>query len=181
MTPPAVPRFFTAYESAGVGRVVVRQAHRNAGAGEDFGDDLRRALRDEARVVADNQAFAGVFVLVNVVRHRIADAAYVVEGEVVGDDAAPTVGAKLDLCGHWSVLSCHHEEAFRPTRDLLFLRGHQFYSQAASPPHLTNRCALGRTTPYARRAQPHKRPQHPRSIAEAPHMQDDPCADRHAS
>ena len=43
-------------------RVVVRQAYGNARGGEHFGDNLRRLLRDEARVVADDQAFAGVLV-----------------------------------------------------------------------------------------------------------------------
>ena len=65
--------------------------------GQNFGDDLGRALRGEARVVAYDQTFAGVLVLVDVSCHRVADAANVVEGEVVGNDAAPSVGSELDL------------------------------------------------------------------------------------
>ena len=62
---------------------------------------ISRSLpRGEARVVADDQALAGVLVLVNVVRHGVAHAAHVVEGEVVGDDAAPAVGAEFDWSGH---------------------------------------------------------------------------------
>ena len=81
-------------------REVVGETHVNARAREHLGDDLRRSLRSEARIVAYDQAFAGVFVLVDVDRHGVAYAPHVVEGEIVGDDAAPTVGPKLDLCAH---------------------------------------------------------------------------------
>ena len=86
-------------------REVVRQAHVDARAREYLGDYLRRPLGSEARIVAHHQAFAGVFVLVNVDRHGVAYAPHVVEGEIVGDDAAPTVGSKLDLCAHLDSLA----------------------------------------------------------------------------
>ena len=62
---------------------------------------ISAARGSEARVVPDDQAFAGVLMLVDVIRHRVPDAANVVEGEVVGNDAAPSVGAEFDLGRHY--------------------------------------------------------------------------------
>ncbi len=81
------------------GRVVVGEPYGDARGGENFGDDLGRALRGKARVVADDQAFARVLMLVDVDGHRVANAPHVVEGEIVGDDAAPSVRSELNLGG----------------------------------------------------------------------------------
>jgi len=40
--------------------------------------------------------------LVDVMRHRVADAANIVEGEIVGNNATPSVGAEFDCSGQES-------------------------------------------------------------------------------
>ncbi len=79
------------------GHVVVGQQHGDAGVGEHLGNGAGSAVGGEARVVADDDAAAGVFILENVGGDGARDATHVVEGEIVGDEAAPAVGAEFDF------------------------------------------------------------------------------------
>src|SRR5208337_1377719 len=83
------------------GHVVVGQQHGNARVGEDFSDDASGAVGQKARVVSNNNADTegGSFVLEDVDGDGSRHATYVVEGEVVGDQASPAVGTEFDL-GH---------------------------------------------------------------------------------
>ena len=55
------------------------------------------AARSETGVVANDQALARVFMLEDVGGDGGRHAAHIVEGEVIGDNAAPTVGAEFDF------------------------------------------------------------------------------------
>src|SRR4029077_18996582 len=91
--------------------VVVGQQHGNACGGDDFGDGASDAVGQKTRVVANNNATSGVFVLEDIACDCAGNAAHVLESEVVGDKAAPTVGTEFDLChgssslvaGRWSL------------------------------------------------------------------------------
>ena len=86
----------------------------NSGVGDYFGDGARDAVGEEARVVADNDSARGIFMFQNVAGDGSRNAANVVESEVVGDQAAPTVGAEFDcvmgqgssslLASRWSLV-----------------------------------------------------------------------------
>ena len=84
------------------GRVIVGQLHRNACGGNHLRSHLRRALRGEARVIADDYSALRVLVFQYVGSDRARDPAHVVEREVVGDDAAPAVGSEFDFLSHGS-------------------------------------------------------------------------------
>ena len=84
------------------GRDVVGKRHGDAGCRDNFSAGVGKGFRPEAGVVADAKAFGGVFVRsvfagVNVGCHGLCGNADVGKGEVVGDDAAPAIGTKLDL------------------------------------------------------------------------------------
>ncbi len=83
----------------GGGSVIVGQKNVDAGSGQGLRNSFREIARLEARVIADNQTFAYVFMLMDVVGDGVADATHILEGVVVGDNAAPTVGSEFDL-GH---------------------------------------------------------------------------------
>src|ERR1700678_1161069 len=77
-------------------RIVVRQLHWNAGPGQNFRHDSRGLWRHKASIVTDDYSTAGVFVLENISRNRTRNSPHVVKGEIVGDDASPTVGTEFD-------------------------------------------------------------------------------------
>ena len=106
MMPPAAPALAHAVAERRGGRDAVGQQHRDAGGGDDLGAGAGKGLGPEAGVVADAEALGGVFLGVNVGGDGLGGDAHVGKGEVVGDDAAPAVGAELDLrMGHgWVVL-----------------------------------------------------------------------------
>src|SRR5580698_806210 len=87
----------------------------NAGGGDDFGAGAGKGFGAEAGVVADADAFGGVFVLgagagVEIGGYGLGGDADIGEGEVVGDEAAPAVGAEFDLrMGHGWVSSLPEE------------------------------------------------------------------------
>ena len=81
----------------GGGRDGVGEHDGNAGGGDDFSAGAGKCFRAEARVVADAEALGGIFLCcVNVGGDGFGGGAHVGEGEVVGDDAAPAVGAEFD-------------------------------------------------------------------------------------
>ncbi len=80
----------------GRGGDFVGEGDGDAGVAEDFSDDLGEGARAEAGVIGDGDAGRGVFLLEDVVRDGGGGDADVGEGEVVGDDAAPAVGAEFD-------------------------------------------------------------------------------------
>ena len=71
------------------GGVMVTSSHNpwnwNAGGGDDFGDGTSGAVGQEPRVIADDNAATGVFVLEDVAGNRAGHAPHVLEGKVVGD------------------------------------------------------------------------------------------------
>src|SRR5581483_2074055 len=77
--------------------VVVGQFDRNAGAGNHARGNTGGVLRSEAGVIADDHTAFTVLVVEHVRGDRAGDAAHVVEGKIVGDYAAPPVGAELDV------------------------------------------------------------------------------------
>src|ERR1035437_3200600 len=83
----------------GRGHVVVGQHHRNPCGGDDLGNGTSGVAGQEARVIANNDAALGIFVLEDVTGNRSGHAAHVVKGEIVGNKAAPAVGTEFDL-GH---------------------------------------------------------------------------------
>ena len=88
---------------SGRGRDAVGEGDGDAGRREDRRDDLRKALGAEAGVKGDADASPRVFVIENVVGDRGGGDPDVGEGEVVGYDAAPAVGAEFH--GRGSALS----------------------------------------------------------------------------
>ena len=84
------------------GRDAVRQLHRYAGAGEHFRYGSGECGRAEARVVANADAFRGVFSRQDIAGDGGGGGAHIIEREVVGDDASPPVGAEFywGLLGH---------------------------------------------------------------------------------
>src|ERR1035437_129794 len=90
----------------GRGHVVVGQHHRNPCGGDDLGNGTSGVAGQEARVIANNDAALGIFVLEDVTGNRSGHAAHVVKSEIVGNKAAPAVGTEFDL-GHsrrWSLV-----------------------------------------------------------------------------
>ncbi len=81
--------------------VIVGKTNRDTCARQHFGDGFGEIARGKARVVPHQQALADVLMLVRVVGDGIADAAHILEGVIVGDDAAPAIGAEFDF-------RCHH-------------------------------------------------------------------------
>jgi hypothetical protein len=96
------------------GRVIVGKTHGNARGGENLSGDACAILRGKASVIADNDAVLRVLVLKNVRGDRAGDAAHVVEGEVVGDNAAPSVGAEFDGHNKLLITGCQPNCFFGP-------------------------------------------------------------------
>ena len=65
--------------------------------GNGFGRRARETFGAEARVVADQDAAAGLFRAHDVARDRVRHHAHVVEGEILGDHAAPAIRAEFNL------------------------------------------------------------------------------------
>ena len=97
MIPPAAPRCRTSRESAGVGQASAASQTGVPVGGNGFRGGARETLRAEARVVADQDAALGLFGAHHVARDGVGDLADIFEGEIVGDDAAPAVGAKFNV------------------------------------------------------------------------------------
>ena len=84
------------------GRNGAGQKHRDAGCGHDLGAGACKGLGAETGVIADAQTLRGVFVggafaRVHVGGNGLGRDANVGEGEIVGDNRSPAVGAELDL------------------------------------------------------------------------------------
>src|ERR1700687_1158053 len=77
------------------GHVVVGQQHGNPCGGDDLGNGTGSVIGQEARVIADNDAASGVFVLENVAGNRPGNAAHVLKRKIVGNQAAPAVGSEF--------------------------------------------------------------------------------------
>ncbi len=82
------------------GQHVVADAHRNPGRCDRLRRCLRKRLRREARVIADQDALLRVFVLEHVAGNRSRRSPHVCESKVVGNNAAPPIRSKLDLFSH---------------------------------------------------------------------------------
>src|SRR5208337_4782682 len=83
------------------GRDGIGQHDGNAGGRDNFGAGVGKSLRAEPRVVADANALRGIFLRrsyagMDVRRDGLGSGAHVSESEVVGDNAAPAVGAEFD-------------------------------------------------------------------------------------
>ncbi len=94
--PPAAPRSRTPKLNAGVGVMSLASRTGNTSGGDDLGAGLRKCLRFEARVVADAEPLGGVFFGMDVRGNRLGGHAYIGKRKVIGNDAAPSVSAKLD-------------------------------------------------------------------------------------
>ena len=95
-TPPAAPWFFTASEIAGVGVESEVICTGMPAPADGLSRDPGRLRRKKTSVVADDDAASGIFMPQNVGRNPARHATNIVEGEIVGDNAAPAVGAKFD-------------------------------------------------------------------------------------
>ena len=103
--------FLDVVRNGGSGCVVVGKKHRNAGASKHLCDHAGETVGSKARVIADDDASRCIFMLEDVSCDRACDPPYVVESEVVGNEAAPAVGAEFDFShgvgSRWSaVASC---------------------------------------------------------------------------
>src|SRR5581483_3323272 len=83
---------------------VVRQANGNTGLRNHLREGLGKAARSKTGVVADDDPASWIFILENVRGDGARHPAHVFESEVVGDDAAPSVGSELDLRRHLQML-----------------------------------------------------------------------------
>ena len=72
-----------------------RKPDGRAGGSDRFGSDARETLGGKPRVVADDDARARFLGANHVARDRVRDRADVFVREILGDDAAPAVGAEL--------------------------------------------------------------------------------------
>src|SRR5262249_50725506 len=84
----------------GRGRVVIGQLDRDSSSGDDLGRGLGKTTRAKTRVVPDDHAVSGLFVLQNVGGNGPSHAPDIFKGVIVGNHAAPAVGAKLYLSSH---------------------------------------------------------------------------------
>ncbi len=75
---------------------LVGQPDGRASGADDIRDGGGDAVRSKAVIVADQDAFARVFVAHDVAGDSVGDDARVREGEILGDDAAPAVRAKAN-------------------------------------------------------------------------------------
>src|SRR5262249_47759418 len=77
------------------GRVVVGQQHVDPGRRDHFADGSGEGARGEAGVISDGDAFFGIFTLDYIVGDSTGSAANILKGEIVGNNAAPSIGAEL--------------------------------------------------------------------------------------
>jgi hypothetical protein len=80
----------------GSGAGLVGEPDGSAGGADRLRDGCCDCVGAETVVVADEDAFSRVFTANDVTRDGVRDDARVCVGEIVGDDAAPTVGAKFN-------------------------------------------------------------------------------------
>ena len=93
----AAPRSFTRSESAGVGAASAASQTGMPAAETVSAAARAKTLGAEAGVVADEEAGAGFFRADCVTGDRPGHLADVFEGEILGDDGAPAVGAERDF------------------------------------------------------------------------------------
>src|SRR5450759_39379 len=124
-------QFLDVVGNRGRRHVVVRQQHRNPRGGNDLGNGARGMARQEARVVADNDAALCFFVLEHVAGNRSRNAAHVMESDIVGNKAAPAVGTELDV-GHSPSLVVSRSQGLandeRPSTNDLYTSFFSFFS-----------------------------------------------------
>src|SRR5581483_10249534 len=81
----------------GSGCVIVRQFNRNARRRDHIGRYPSRIFGDKPCVIADYYAGAPGLMLEDVGGNRCGHPAHVGEGEIVGDDTAPSIRSELDF------------------------------------------------------------------------------------
>jgi hypothetical protein len=69
-----------------------------AGGGNCFRGDAREAFGTKARVEADYNSVRCIFSAHHVPRNRVNHLPQVLVGKIFGDNAAPAIGAKFNLC-----------------------------------------------------------------------------------
>ncbi len=99
--------------------VIVGQKHGDSGIRHNFGHRTRRAIGGKARVVANDDAFGGVFVLQDVRGNRARDPANILKRKIVRDQSAPAVGSKFNF-GHWSTSSVVGRQSLASPDSLCF-------------------------------------------------------------
>ena len=82
------------------GARLVRNPHRGPRCADNFGDRSGEAIGGIAVVVTDDHAFARVFAANHIARNRVRHNARVCKREIICNDAAPSVRAKLDRGSH---------------------------------------------------------------------------------
>src|SRR6184192_3819743 len=82
------------------GARLVRNPHRGPRCADNFGDRSGEAIGGIAVVVTDDHAFARVFAANHIARNRVGNNARVCKREIICNDAAPSVRAKLDRGSH---------------------------------------------------------------------------------
>ena len=97
ITPPAAPWFFTASETDGVGNRIFGEPYRDARLGNRLRRHARGLLGEKASVISDENAMGGIFMPQHVSGNPARHAAHIIEGKIVGDEAAPAVSAKFDV------------------------------------------------------------------------------------
>ena len=78
------------------GRVVVGQQNVDARGGKYLSDCGGKGARGEARVISNSEAFLRIFAFDYVVGDSTGGAPNILKGEIIGNNAAPSVGAKFD-------------------------------------------------------------------------------------
>ena len=96
MMPAAAPRCRTSRESAGEGQGASASQTGVPVMATVSAAARAEAFAAEAIVVADQDAFAGLLGAHDVARDGAGHLADVFDGEIVGDDAAPAVGAEAN-------------------------------------------------------------------------------------
>ena len=87
----------------GSGDVIVREDDVDAMCGDGLSRDLRESRRSETRVIPNDEALFRLLMFQHVRGDRGRDQTHVLIGEIVGNDAAPSVSAELDVCDHISL------------------------------------------------------------------------------
>src|SRR5258706_14755556 len=93
-------KFLDVVRNRGSRSVGVSEQHRNSCASKHLRNHPSGAIGSEARIVADDDAARVVFILEDVASDRARNAPDIIESKVVGNEAAPAVGAEFNLC-HW--------------------------------------------------------------------------------
>src|SRR5262249_35737892 len=81
-------------------RIVVGQLDWDSGARDDLRRRLSKPAGAETGVVAYDDSATRIFIFQDVRSNGASHAAHVLEGEIVGDNAAPTVGSKFNFVHH---------------------------------------------------------------------------------